>query len=44
MGEESSELGSTDESLDGSDAGGENDDDLGEGHLGGDVADDAGGV
>ena len=43
-GEESSELGSTDDSLDGSDAGGENDGDLGEWHLGGDVAGDVGGV
>ena len=43
-GEESSELGSTDDSLDGSDAGGENDGDLGEWCLGGDVAGDAGGV
>ena len=44
LGEESSELGSTDDSLDGSDAGGENDGDLGEWHLGGDIAGDAGGV
>ena len=44
LGEESSELGSTDDSLDGSDAGGEYDGDLGEWHLGGDVAGDAGGV
>ena len=43
-GEESSELGSTDDSLDGSDAGSENDGDLGEWHLGGDVAGDTGGV
>ena len=43
-GEESSELGSTDDSLDGSDAGGENDGDLGEWCLGGDVAGDGGGV
>ena len=43
-GEESSELGSTDDSLDGSDAGGENDGDLGEWRLGGDVAGDGGGV
>ena len=42
-GEESSELGSTDDSLDGSDAGGENDGDLGEWRLGGDVAGDGGG-
>ena len=35
-GEESSELGSTDDSLDGNDAGGEHDGDLGEWHLGGD--------
>ena len=41
-GEESSELGSTDDSLDGSDAGGENDGDLGEWCLGGDIAGDVG--
>ena len=41
-GEESSELGSTDDSLDGSDAGGENDGDLGEWRLGGDIAGDVG--
>ena len=35
-GEESSELGSTDDSLDGNNAGGEYDGDLGEWHLGGD--------
>ena len=44
LGEESFELGSTDDSLDGSDAGGENDGDLGEWHLGGDIAGDTGGV
>ena len=43
-GEESSELGSTDDSLDGNDAGGENDGDLGEWRLGGDVASDVRGV
>ena len=43
-GEESSELGSTDDSLDGNDAGGEDDGDLGEWRLGGDVAGDGGGV
>ena len=43
-GEESSKLGSTDDSLDGSDAGGENDGDLGEWRLGGDIAGDVGGV
>ena len=37
-GEESSELGSTDDSLDGNDAGGEYEGDLGEWHLGGDDA------
>ena len=37
-GEESPELGSTDDSLDGNDAGGEYDGDLGEWHLGGDDA------
>ena len=44
LGEESSELGSTDDSLDGNDAGGEYDGDLGEWHLGSDDAGDAGGV
>ena len=49
LGEESSELGSTDDSLDGNDAGGEHEGDLGEWHLGGDDAGgehdgDAGGV
>ena len=43
-GEESSELDLTDDSLDGRDAGGENDGDLGEWCLGGDVAGDSGGV
>ena len=42
-GEESSELGSTDDSLDGNDAGGEYDGDLREWHLGGDIAGDTGG-
>ena len=41
LGEESSELGSTDDSLDGNNAGGEYDGDLGEWHLGGDIAGDA---
>ena len=41
LGEESSELGSTDDSLDGKDAGGEYEGDLGEWHLG---SDDGGGV
>ena len=36
LGEESSELGSMDDSLDGNDAGGEHDGDLDEYHLGGD--------
>ena len=49
LGDESSELGSTDDSLDGNDAGGEYDGDLGEWCLGGDNAGgepdgDAGGV
>ena len=49
LGEESSELGSMDDSLDGNDAGGEYDGDLGEWHLGGDDAEgehdsDSGGV
>ena len=44
LGEESSELGLTDDSLDGNDAGGEYDGDLGEWCLGGDDAGDAGGV
>ena len=43
-GEESSELGSTDDSLDGNDAGGKYDGDLGEWRLGGDVAGDVRGV
>ena len=43
-GEESSELGSTDDSLDGNDAGGETDGDLGKWCLGGDIAGDTGGV
>ena len=43
-GEESSELGSTDDSLDGNDAGGEHDGDLGEKCLGGDDGGDVGGV
>ena len=38
LGEESSELGLTDDSLNGNDAGGEYDGDLGEWHLGGDDA------
>ena len=38
LGEESSELGSTDDSLDGNDAGGEHEGDLGEWRLGGDNA------
>ena len=38
LGEESSELGSTDDSLDGNAAGGEHDGDLGEWCLGGDDA------
>ena len=44
LGEESSGLGSTDDSLDGNDAGGENDGDLDEWHLGDDVAGDIVGV
>ena len=43
-GEESSELGSMDDSLDGNDAGGEHDGDLGEEHCGGDDGGDVGGV
>ena len=43
-GEESSELGSMDDSLDGNDAGGEHDSDLGEYCLGGDDGGDVGGV
>ena len=43
LSEESSQLGLTDDSLDGNDAGGQYDGDLGEWHLGGDDAGDAGG-
>ena len=43
-GEESSEMGSTDDSLDGDDAGGECDGDLGQWCLGGDDGGDVGGV
>ena len=42
--EEFSELGSTDDSLDENDAGGEHDGDLGEWHLRGDDGGDVGGV
>ena len=44
LGKESSELGSTDDSLDGNDAGGEHDSDLGQQHLRGDDGGDVGGV
>ena len=44
LGEESSELGFTDDHLDGDDAGGEHDGDLGEKHLRGDDGGDVGGV